>query len=53
MALLAIGVLFGLAHFEPYPRIAIVTGITELLYGGLIVLTALAAPILGNRGRRR
>ena len=53
LALLAIGVLFGLAHFEPYPRITIVTGLNELLYGGLIVLTALAAPIIGQRGRRR
>ena len=53
LALLVVGAVFGLAQFEPYPRITIVTGLTELLYGGLIVLTALAAPIIGERGRRR
>ena len=53
IALLCVGVGVGLAHFEPYPRITAITGATELLYAALIVLTALAAPLIGERGRRR
>ena len=53
LALLVVGVVFGLANFEPYPRITIAAGLTELLYAALIVLTALAAPIIGERARRR
>ena len=53
LALLVVGAVFGLANFEPYPRITIAAGLTELLYAALIVLTALAAPIIGERARRR
>jgi hypothetical protein len=53
LALLTTGVVFGLANFEPYPRITVATDLTELLYAALIVLAALAAPIIGERGRRR
>ncbi len=53
LALLVVAVVFGLAHFEPYPRITIATGLTEVLFGGLIVLMALAAPVIGERGRQR
>jgi len=51
LALLILGAAFGLASFEPYPRITIVTGLNELLYGALIVLTALAAPLISQKGR--
>ena len=53
ISLLCIGVGFGLAHFEPYPRISAATGATELLYAALIVLAAFAAPLIGERGRMR
>ncbi len=53
LTLLVVGAVFGLAHFEPYPRITIAAGLTELLYAALIVLTALAAPVIGERARRR
>lgn len=53
LALLITGVAFGLANFEPYPRITIAADLIELLYAALIVLAALAAPIIGERGRRR
>jgi len=32
--------------------LTLVTGVTELLFAALIVLTALAAPLLGGRRRR-
>lgn len=53
LALLVVGAVFGLAYFEPYPRITIAAGLTELLYAALILLTALAAPIIGERARQR
>ena len=52
VALLVVGIAAGLAHFEAYPRLTLVTGVTELLFAALIVLTALAAPLLGGRRRR-
>ncbi len=52
-ALLAIGIGTGLALFEPYPRLTIVTGSAELLFAALIVLVAAAGPLIGAQRRRR
>jgi len=51
-ALLVTGLLSGLAFFEPYPQLTLVTGSAELLFAALIVLAAWAPPIIGDWGRR-